>query len=109
VTTKLSAALPDDDMDLNGLTAIRNALLADPRTCHYVVAIVDCSKITKEIRVDGVAEVPTARLIQIEPVEGRDADLARALLDRAHRIRTGRDPLPLDFGAELRRLEDGER
>jgi hypothetical protein len=104
-TVKLSSSLPDEDQDLNGLEALRNALLADPRACHYVVGIVDCSRVTTEFAPEGEGRVPTVRFVAIEPLESRDSDLARALMDRAHAMRTGRDPLPIDFGEALRHIE----
>jgi hypothetical protein len=107
MTVKLSSASPDPEQDLNGLIAIRNALLAKPRDQHLVIGIVDCAKKSTEYKADGDAEVPTARFIQIEPLEGPTAEVGRQLLDRAHRNRTGRDPLPFDWDAALDGLDGG--
>lgn len=92
MTVKLSGALPAEDTTHNGLEAIRNALLAKPGEAHVVIALVDCVSTTRNH--DTGAEIPTARVVQVEavpsPLEARR--LHRQLI-QLHAQRTGQQPL----------------
>ena len=100
--TSLSGNLPKGDG--NGLTAIVDELIKDPRQMHIVIAIVDCAKVTQNT--DTGETIPTARIRRIEVCKGEDASLAENLMRRALDQRTGREALPYDLEEELRGVVD---
>lgn len=108
MSVTLGGTLPADDR--NGLTALARRLIGNPEAVHVVVALVDCSRITRKI--DTGDEVPTVRIRAIEPIgEHADAKEMRRLLRRAYERRTGKTELPLELERELDALapdEDGE-
>lgn len=101
MTVKLSAALPTEESTYNGLEAIRDALLAQPKGVHVVVALVDC--VSSARNHDKGAEVPTVRVVQVEVMAGYDEGRAQSMLSRRYAQRTGREQLPI---AEMGLRED---
>lgn len=88
--TKLASALPDG----HGLDGrIRETLLADPRQRHVVVAVLNTSKITRDL--DKGEMEPTAAIRTIEPVTPDDLPLAEQILTRGRDRRLGSTLLPL--------------
>lgn len=101
--TKLSPSLPEGDA--NGLAALAPDLVHDPRQPHLVIAVVNCKRVTTDA--DTGASVPTARIIQAEPILGQDKDLAVQMMRRALEERTGQAVLPLDLEDEINAAFDG--
>lgn len=96
MSVKLAAKLPDGEA--NGLVRILRALTQAPGDSHVVVAVVDCSRITTDIDTGDV--IPTARILEIEPLSERDADAALEMLRRAFVRRTGQQMLGLAVDPE---------
>lgn len=100
---RISGTFKKDERPKNGLEAIAKELLDRDRSLdrHVVVAVVrpHASRWTAE---DG-EEIPTAALDQIEVMEGKDAQTARRLLEKAYKARVGSLPqqeLPIDGDGE---------
>ena len=101
---RLSGALPNTD-ETNGLTAIADALVADPTEFHVAIVVLDCKSVTTDT--DTGETTPTARVRRIEIIT-RDEDKARlrGLANRAFEERTGKTVLPLDLEDEVRAAFD---
>jgi hypothetical protein len=89
----VASSFKKDERENNGLEAIAKALIEDPHTRHVIVAVIETSAVRTDYR-DGGAKTPTVRFVQIEAVDGSDAEQARAMLDKAFRARTGREDNP---------------
>jgi hypothetical protein len=102
---KFQGKLPSDK--LNGLLAIADALVKDPKGTHVIVAVVDAGKVEKET--DTGLMTPHARFRQVEVISGPgDIETARRLLVRAQDDRLGRVAIPgIDEGvmSDLERIE----
>lgn len=90
---RLSSKLPGDP-EINGVDALADELIKDPRRIRYGVVWFDASRVVEET--DSGDIVPTLRIRRIEPIG--DADEVRpeiaAAVEHAVRDRTGRTPIP---------------
>jgi hypothetical protein len=86
---KLSSALPEGDK--NGLAAIDDQLVATPDEAQLIVAFVNCSRITTEC--DSGDVVPTARILGVEALSGKEREKVERAYRLAHDQRVGRTPL----------------
>lgn len=105
--TSLASSLPEGDR--NGLAAIAGELVEHPETVHVVVALIDCSKVTRNTDTGDV--VPTVRVRRIEAIrDAEDGRRMRALLRREWERRTGKLVLPFEMEEEMRSWfgEEGE-
>lgn len=100
----VQSAFKKDERENNGLESIGKELIENPMTRHVIVAVVETTRIVTDIAAGGT-RTPTVRLVQVEPLDGSDAEQGRAMLDAAFRKRTGRednpaaslfDPVPAD-------------
>lgn len=91
--TKLSSSLPKEYED-DGLSSINRQLAEYPHETRMIVAMVDCKSVTKDM--DSGFEIATARILQIEPFAGIEADQLREMLEAARERRTGMRPLPME-------------
>lgn len=98
--TKFSSALPKGD--LNGLGALSNALIANPRGTHIIVGVIDVKTITTDV--DTGDQVATVRFRRVEAIETDDADTAVRLMQRGTERRTGAVMLPMEVEDELKDL-----
>lgn len=90
----IAGTFKKDERENNGLEEIAKDLIENPLTQHVVVAIVETRRIVHNVA-DGGTRTPTVRFTQIEPLDGSDAEQARAMLDAAYRRRTGRPDGPV--------------
>lgn len=106
MSAKLAAALPADDR--NGIGAISASLVDNPDGAHFVVALVDCSRVTTNVDTGDV--IPTMRIRAIEGFPGATVDggEVRRLLRRAYERRTGKFELPLELERALDDLSADE-
>ncbi|TFV90433.1 hypothetical protein [Blastococcus sp. CT_GayMR16] len=95
-TVKLGGKLPKDN-DQNGLDdpSVFRHFLTDPRSPVMVVALLQTSKIVKDI--DNYDTVPQITIRAIEVVQGDDHGTLRAMLQRIHAERTGALELPAEW------------
>lgn len=95
-TVKLGGKLPKSD-DNNGLATpeLFRQLVTDPRTPVMVVALLQTSKIVKDV--DNYDTVPQVTVRAIEVVQGDDHGTLRAMLQRIHAERTGVLELPAEW------------
>lgn len=94
MTARIAAKFAKDKQDMNGLDHIADRICEDRNNWRGIAVVrLDCLRVTDEIDQGGV-EIPTVRVLQIEPLAGTDADTAHKLLDAAYEHRTGRVPLP---------------
>ena len=85
----LSGALPAGDA--NGLAAIAQLLVEQPRRMHVVVALVDTKTIRRDV--DDDTTTATVRVRRIEVITNKDDQATmRRLLMRAFERRTGQRP-----------------
>lgn len=98
--TKLSSSLPGNS-DENGLDSPNAPMVRNPTDQHLVIAVMDCKTITTDT--DTGFEIATARILRIEPLDGREAEIAKELMQNAMERRTG--VKKLDGFAKL--LKDG--
>lgn len=89
-TVNVSAAFAKDERHYNGLEAIAPDLIKDhaPLTRHVIIAVVERCALKIDDRKGGEM-TPTIRLVTVEVMGGDDAELARAMLNRVYRERTG--------------------
>lgn len=105
MTVKVSAKLTREEQDRNGLDRLRAELVDQPHGRRYAVIAFEVLRVTKEVA-DG-EEIPTVRLVHIEPLADSQADAAKVLLEEAYAERTGKNPQQeFDFGVPG---PDGER
>lgn len=96
--TKLASSLPKGDA--NGLDEqFRARMVKDPHQVHVVVALLDCSRVVRDVD-NGVVQ-PTARICRVEVVTGDDAADMQDLLQRVFEQRTGKAELPLDLQLDV--------
>lgn len=98
--TKFSGTLPAGDA--NGLTALSNALLRNPKGTHLIIGVIDVKTITTDV--DTADQVATVRFRRVEPVDPDDRDTAVRLLARGAERRTGATMLPIEVEDELQAL-----
>lgn len=84
--TKLSASLPNNS-DENGLDSLNAPMVRKPTDEHLVIAVLDCKTVTTDV--DTGFEIATARILRIEPLDGREAETAEHLMQDAMERRTG--------------------
>ena len=98
MTVNLKATFKKDQKEYNGLDEdlTRKALIEEPLARRYVVAMIETSKVVKDIEAGGTL-VPTVRIISIEVVDGDDAIVAKEMLDKKFKTRTGRNVEPTLF------------
>ena len=98
MSVNLKATFKKDQKEYNGLDddVIRKGLIEEPLARRYVVAMVETSKVTKDIEAGGTV-VPTVRVLSIEVGEGDDAIVLKEILDRLFKVRTGRHVEPTLF------------
>jgi len=91
---KLAARLPDGLR--NGLLAgdVVEKFLTDPAAVQIAVLTLDTKSITTEL--DTGTQVPTARVLAVEVMDGPLADQALRMLADKYRVRTGHQELPFD-------------
>ncbi|HET8643238.1 MAG TPA: hypothetical protein VFM37_14975 [Pseudonocardiaceae bacterium] len=103
MTVKIAAKWKKDERGYNGLESILHGLVDDGLNRRYAVVLLETVRVTREIA-DGDVEIPTVRIVHIEPLDGEVAAVAKRLLDEAYRARAGnapQDQLPLgDQGGE---------
>jgi hypothetical protein len=100
--TKFSGSLPKGD--LNGLTALSNQLLRNPKGTHIIVGVIDVKTITTDV--DTADQTATVRFRRVEAIDPADADHAVRMMQRAAERRTGAAMLPIEMEDELRELMD---
>lgn len=100
--TKFSGVLPKGDA--NGLTALSNQLLKNPKGTHIIVGVIDVKTITTDV--DTSDQVATVRFRRVETIHPDDADHAVRMMQRAAERRTGAAMLPIEMEDELRELMD---
>lgn len=98
MTVNLKATFKKDQKEYNGLDEeqTRKGLIEEPLARRYVVAMIETSKVVKDIEAGGTL-VPTVRIISIEVLDGDDAIVAKEMLDKKFKVRTGRDVQPSLF------------
>lgn len=91
--TKLKGKLPDGDA--NGLKgdAWRKRLVAEPLRPHVAIVIFDAPTTSKNY--EQAIEVPSARLLAFEPIEGPAAEALIEQLRRSAEIRTSKTTLDI--------------
>jgi hypothetical protein len=101
---RLSAILPDGD----GLSALDDDIIRNPKALRVCIAVFDCPRWTHNAEND--TDVPVMRVRRIEVIADKsDADRLLMLLRREYERRTGQTVLPLDLEDELRKaLDDAE-
>ncbi|MBO0743599.1 MAG: hypothetical protein J2P43_01175 [Candidatus Dormibacteraeota bacterium] len=93
---KLSSAMPGDP-GVNGIDALADDLVKDPRQLRVAICWYDVAKTTVDTDTDD--HVPTIRIRRIEPLgdlEEINPKIADLVQD-AIAARTGRTPLPFDL------------
>jgi hypothetical protein len=98
--TKFSGTLPKGD--LNGLTALSNQLLKNPKGTHIIVGVIDVKTITTDV--DTADQIATVRFRRVEAIDPADADHAVRMMQRAAERRTGAAMLPMEMEDELKEL-----
>lgn len=98
MTVNVKATFKKDQKEYNGLDddPIRKGLIEEPLARRYVVAMIETSKVVKDIEAGGTL-VPTVRIISIEVCDGDDAIVAKEILDKVFKSRTGRHVEPTLF------------
>jgi hypothetical protein len=97
----LSGKLPAGER--NGLPSVLPDLLKDNHTPRLAFVLLNVSKVTKDA--DTGDEVPTLRILGIEPVtESDDARIVERLIRRAVERRTGKVELPFELEEALDEL-----
>ena len=101
MTVNLKATFKKDQKEFNGLDqdAVRKGLIEEPLARRYVVAMIETSKVVKDIEAGGTL-VPTVRVISIEVTEGDDAIVVKEILDKVFKTRTGRHVEPTLFDSD---------
>jgi hypothetical protein len=100
--TKFSGTLPKGDA--NGLTALSQQLLRNPKGTHIIVGVIDVKTITTDV--DTADQTATVRFRRVEAIHPEDADHAVRMMQRAAERRTGAAMLPIEMEDELRELMD---
>lgn len=105
---KLGSKMPGD-FETNGLDALAEELVSDPKTLRVGIVVFDTDKVT--VNTDTGESVPTIRVRRFEPV-GTSDDVSQAIRDvfqETVEARTGRTPLPMDVAEVIDqdRLDDG--
>jgi hypothetical protein len=98
--TKFSGSLPKGDA--NGLTALSQQLLRNPKGTHIIVGVIDVKTITTDV--DTADQTATVRFRRVEAIHPEDADHAVRMMQRAAERRTGAAMLPIEMEDELREL-----
>jgi hypothetical protein len=90
---RLSSKLPGDP-EINGVDALADNLVADPRVIRYGVVWFDAARVTEDTDTGEV--IPTLRVRRIEPIgiAGSVLPEIASIVDDAVRARTGRAPIP---------------
>lgn len=93
---KLAAKMPGD-FETNGLDALADDLVDDPKQLRAAFVVFDVQKITDNT--DDGSQVPTVRVRRFEPLGKADeiSDAIRDAYTQAVEARTGRTALPLDL------------
>ncbi len=91
MTVNVKATFKKDQKEYNGLDdePIRKGLIEEPLARRYVVAMIETSKVVKDVEAGGTI-IPTVRIISIEVCEGDDAIVVKEILDKLFKTRTGR-------------------
>lgn len=92
---KLAARMPGD-FETNGLDALHDDLVHEPKELRAAFVVFDVEKITDNT--DDGSRVPTVRVRRFEPL-GKADEISQAIRDaytQAVETRTGRTALPLD-------------
>lgn len=92
---KLAGRLPAS-AESNGMPSLQAQLLADPKRQVLAVVWLDVLKITRDVDTDD--EVPTMRVLKIEPL-GEVDEVSQAIREEVMRkaeVRLGHSPLPFD-------------
>lgn len=92
---KLAGRLPAST-ESNGMHSVQADLLTDPEEQRVAVIWYDVLKITRDV--DQGDEVPTIRVLKIEPLGAVD-EVSKAIREevmRASEARLGHSPLPFD-------------
>lgn len=90
---KLSSKLPED----HGLFAVSEEMVRLPEDQHYIVAVVDCSRLTTDVDTGDV--VPTARLLSVEVMtDDTDVKAADRLMRKRKRARSGQLEVDVETG-----------
>lgn len=79
-----------DEQEFNGLEAYATDLVDNPLQRRVVVGIIETVRIVRDIA-KGDVETPTIRFVQVEVLNGAEADQASAMLQKRFRQRTGRE------------------
>lgn len=98
--TKFSGTLPKGDA--NGLNALANQLLKNPKGTHIIVGVIDVKTITTDV--DTADQQATVRFRRVESIAPQDADHAVRMMQRAAERRTGATMLPIEIEDELQEL-----
>lgn len=86
MSVKISAQMTGETRELNGLNSIEADLINEPREKRYAIVEFHALRTTTE-HDDGDVHLPTVKFDHIEPLTGKDADTAHALLQKAYLAR----------------------
>jgi hypothetical protein len=87
-TVDVSASFSKEEKHYNGLDAIVKDLIERPLDRHVIVAVIERSSLRIDDRKGGEM-TPTIRLVNVEVMEGDEAEVARTMLNARFRARTG--------------------
>lgn len=87
MSVKIKASITKEDRPFNGLNAIAEQLVADPKQGHYVVAYI--KPVNYEVDAEDGTETPKVRFVRIEPCADDDAKTVQEILERLYTDRTG--------------------
>lgn len=93
MAVNVQATFKKESRDLDGLGAISDQLVGDPLRRRLIIAEVEVTRITKDIREGGI-ETPTVRWTSVEVMHGDDELDARRMRDKAYSERTGQASPP---------------
>lgn len=89
MSVKVAAQFTGEARSMNGLDAIVDELLDEPREKRYLIAEYTTTRITEEVE-DGAIRTPTIRLVHIEPMlDVQDSKTVHRLLQNAYLVRQG--------------------
>jgi hypothetical protein len=97
---KGTALLPKGEA--NGLSAIADHLLRDPRKMRAALIMFDCRRGTEDYDADDT--VLTVRVRRVEPLLSADLGEVEKLVRRALEARTGLTTLPMELEDEISEL-----
>lgn len=96
-----ATSMPLPKGDHNGLAAIEQKLIDDPKKQHVCVVIIDSKETKTKHDTDEQFAAPRVRRVEVI-TDPQDMKRLRRLLEREYERRTGKVVLPLDLEEEMR-------